>query len=153
MATVIQKIVYPRPNAFEARRTSVIVAELDALSRNLVEGGHSYLPIGFGRQGSSDPWFGAPVDWRQISGARVVVEATLSEIYYSDLNQGSHFSHNMISFKVLYLSVRHTDSQCIDWYRLNKHETVNEARFRLRLVSHLLIEIQGRTGRGVIRYG
>jgi hypothetical protein len=40
MATAIQEIVCPSPEAFEARPTSVIAAELDALSRDLVEGGH-----------------------------------------------------------------------------------------------------------------
>jgi hypothetical protein len=59
----------------------------------------------------------------------------------------------MISFRVLCLSVRHTDGRCIDRYRLNKHEAVNETRFPLRPDSHLLIEVQGRTGRGVIRDG
>ena len=43
----------------------------------LVTAGRPYLLIGFGRWGSSDPWLGVPVTWPQMSGARVVVEATL----------------------------------------------------------------------------
>lgn len=67
--------------------------------------------------------------------------------------QGSHFSHNMISFRVFCLPVRYTDGRCIGWYRLCKHEGVNETRLPLRPDSHLLIEVQGRTGQGVIRDG
>ena len=67
--------------------------------------------------------------------------------------QGSHFSHNMISFRMLCLSVRHTDGGSIDWYQLNEHGAVNEARLLFRPDCHLLIEVQGRTGRGVIRDG
>lgn len=113
-----------------------------------------YLLIGFGRRGIFDPWLGVPVDWGQISGARVIVEATLPEMQ-PDLSQGSHFSHNMISFKVLRLSVPHTDSHRIDWERLCKQTTVTETRFarRLRLASPLLVKVGGRTGRGVVCHG
>ena len=34
-----------------------------------------YLLIGVGRWGSNDPWLGIPVEWDEISGARVIVEA------------------------------------------------------------------------------
>ena len=31
--------------------------------------------VGVGRWGSNDPWLGIPVEWDEISGARVIVEA------------------------------------------------------------------------------
>jgi hypothetical protein len=43
----------------------------------------------------------------------VIVEATLPDMHV-DASQGSHFFHNMISFRVSYFTVRHT-SFAIDW--------------------------------------
>ena len=80
----------------------------------LVERGRPYLLIGFGRWGSADPWLGVPVDWGQISGARVIVEASFRDLN-PDPSQGSHFFHNLISFGVFYLTVRGTRSSTVDW--------------------------------------
>ena len=74
------------------------------MNKKLLEEDRSYLLIGFGRWGSSDPWLGIPVEWSQISGAGAVVEATLPEMNV-DLSQGSHFFHNISSFQVSYFSV------------------------------------------------
>jgi hypothetical protein len=150
----IRDVVYVKPEAFEARHTGLIAGELDAVNRDLVGEGRPYVLIGFGRWGSSDPWLGVPVDWGQISGTRVIVEATLQEMQ-PDLSQGSHFFHNMISFKVLYLSVRHTDGRGIDWNWLNAQDALCETRFArwVRLPSPLLIKVDARTGRGMIRHG
>ncbi|HYW68304.1 MAG TPA: PEP/pyruvate-binding domain-containing protein, partial [bacterium] len=64
----IGDIVYLRPEAFEAKHTPSIAAELEKINRELVAAGRPYVLIGFGRWGSSDPWLGVPVDWGQISG-------------------------------------------------------------------------------------
>lgn len=154
MTAAVREIVHPGPDAVAARPTGVIAAGLDALSRSLVEGGHTYLPIGLGRQGSSDPWLGLPGDWGQLSRARVVVETTLPEMH-GDLSQGSHLPHKVVSSKVLRLSVRDTEDQRIGWNRLSKHGAVNATRFAGRLgpTSLLPIKIHGRGGRGVIGHG
>ena len=70
--------------------------------------------IGFGRWGTSDPPLGIPVAWGQISGARVIVEATLPDVQ-PDLSQGSHFFHNLLSFTVTHVSVEHHGPYRIDW--------------------------------------
>jgi hypothetical protein len=64
-----------------------------------------YLLIGFGRWGTSDPQAGIPVNFGQISGAKVIVESALPETS-SMLSQGSHFFHNITSFRVFYFSNR-----------------------------------------------
>jgi len=149
----IRDVVYVRPEAFEARFTARIAAELDAVNRMLVAEERPYLLIGFGRWGSADPWLGIPVDWGQISGARVIVEATLPQMS-PDLSQGSHFFHNMISFSVLYLSVRHSSGQAIAWEWMDRQEAVRETEFlrHLRLPAPLSVRVDGRSGRGVIEH-
>ena len=149
----IADIVYLRPEAFEAKHTPTVAAELEKINRVLVEEGRPYVLIGFGRWGSSDPWLGVPVDWGQISGVGVIVETTLPQMT-PDLSQGSHFFHNMIGFGVFYLSVRHTDSHAIRWDWMDKLPAVSESELvrHVRLPGPLCIRVDGKAGRGVIRH-
>ncbi len=107
-------IVFVRPEAFDPTATLQIAKELEAINHDLVAEGRNYVLIGFGRWGTSDPPLGIPVAWGQISGARVIVEATLPDVQ-PDLSQGSHFFHNVLSFQVFYLSVEHHGPYAIDW--------------------------------------
>jgi len=149
----ILDVVYLRPEAFEARHTPVIAHELDGINRGLSSERRPYLLIGFGRWGSSDPWLGVPVDWASISGAAVIVEATLPQMT-PDLSQGSHFFHNLISFEVLYLSVSHAAEPGIDWSWLDARPAVTESELvrHVRLERPLRAKVDGRHGRGVITH-
>ncbi len=149
----IRDVVYLRPEAFEARHTPAIARELDAINRGLTGEDRPYLLIGFGRWGSSDPWLGVPVDWAQINGAAVIMEATLPQMS-PDLSQGSHFFHNLISFEVLYLSISHSASPGIDWEWLNaqRAETESDLIRHVRLDHPLKVKVDGRRGRGVVTH-
>lgn len=147
----IQDIVYVKPEGYEARYNTAIALELEKLNRTLVEERRPYLLIGFGRWGSSDQWLGIPVNWSQIAGARVMIEATLPEMNV-DLSQGSHFFHNITSFQVFYLSVRHDSDRPIRWEWLESQPTVAETNHckHVRSASPLRIKVDGRGGRGVV---
>ncbi len=147
----LRDIVYLKPEAFDAHQTRVIAAELEALNRELTAEERPYLLIGFGRWGTSDPWLGIPVQWGQISGARVIVESSLPTIQ-ADPSQGSHFFHNVTGFRVLYFHVKHTGPYPIDWDWLNGCPAIAETRFvrHIRLDLPLYVAVDGRTGRGII---
>jgi hypothetical protein len=147
----IRNVVYVKPSTFEARYTRTVAEELEPLNRALVEEGQDYVLIGFGRWGSSDPWLGIPATWPQVSGARVIVEATTPDMNV-DASQGSHFFHNMISFHVLYFTVRHTARRGVDWEWLDRQPAVSETQFlrHVRLDQPLEIRVDGRHGHGVI---
>ena len=66
--------------------------------------GSSYLLIGPGRWGSSDPWLGIPVKWPHISAAQIIVEAGLDS-FQVDPSQGTHFFQNLTSLGVCYLTI------------------------------------------------
>ena len=100
-------------------------AEVGAINRALVEEHRPYLLIGFGRWGSSQPSLGIPVDWSQISGAKTIVEATLPEMNV-ELSQGSHFFHNLSSFRASYFMLRYDGPFSIDWDWLNRQPVVSE---------------------------
>ena len=60
--------------------------------------------VGPGRWGSSDPYLGIPVKWPNISAAKVIVEAGLTN-YRVDPSQGTHFFQNLTSFGVGYFTI------------------------------------------------
>jgi hypothetical protein len=149
----IRDVVYVRRDRFEARHTRDIAGEVARLNRRLVDEGRPYLLVGFGRWGSSDPWLGIPVAWGEVSGARAIVEATLPSMDVEP-SQGSHFFHNLSSTGALYFTVRHGATPGIDWERLDGEPAESETEWvrHLRLESPLRVAVDGRTGRGVVRF-
>ncbi|KAA3610646.1 MAG: hypothetical protein DWQ05_21760 [Calditrichaeota bacterium] len=147
----ITDVIYVIPDKFEAKHTPQIAAELEAINKTVVSENRKYLLIGFGRWGSSDPWLGIPVNWAQISGAQIIVEATLENMNV-ELSQGSHFFHNLTSFGVAYFSVPFTSPYKIDWNWLEEQKIQDETTFVRHIVlpSPLSIKIDGRNGRGII---
>jgi hypothetical protein len=150
----LEDVVFIRPDAFVPAKTPLIAKELEGINRRLTEEGRRFLLIGFGRWGTSDPSLGIPVAWGQISGTRVIVEATLPDVQ-PDLSQGSHFFHNLLSFHVLYVSVEHHGPYHIDWEWLGRQPVVQVTDHvtHVRLLDPLEIRVDGGNGRGVIRHG
>ncbi|MBD3298299.1 MAG: hypothetical protein GF341_06565 [candidate division Zixibacteria bacterium] len=148
----IRDIIFVKPEAFSAMQTRRIAYEIEQFNRGLLTRKRPYLLIGFGRWGSSDPSLGIPVNFGQISGAKVIVETTLPELMVT-LSQGSHFFHNITSFRILYFSIPYTDPRKIDWEWLLAQEAAHETEYVswVELDSPLTVRVDGRTGRGVIR--
>lgn len=149
----IRDIVYLKPDVFDPKHTRTMASELDQINRTLERDGLPYLLIGFGRWGSSDPWLGVPVEWSSISGARVIVESSLPNMN-PDLSQGSHFFHNMISFKIMYISTALSSDHPIDWDWLAKQTVVSETEFarHVRVDDPLRIKVDGLHNQGMVRY-
>ena len=81
-----------------------IAEELLALNRRMQEEKRSYILVGPGRWGSSDPFLGVPVKWTHISEAKVIVECNLPN-FNVEPSQGTHFFQNITSLGVGYLTV------------------------------------------------
>jgi hypothetical protein len=147
----IEDVVFVRPESFSSMQTPLIAEQLESINRELVEQHRPYLLIGFGRWGSSHPSLGIPVDWSQISGAKAIVEATLPEMNV-ELSQGSHFFHNLSSFRASYFMVRHDGRFAIDWEWLNRQPIVRESELvrHVRPSSPISVRVDGRTARGVV---
>lgn len=148
---LIKDIVYVKPQTFEAKNSPKIAEELEAVNSTLIKTKTPYLLMGYGRWGSTDPWLGIPVNWGQISGSKVIIEAMLENMNV-ELSQGSHFFHNITSFMVFYFSLSVAEKDKIDWKWLEEKETVNETEFikHVKLNKSLLVKVDGRTGKGVI---
>lgn len=148
----ITDVIFVKPETFDKKDTQKIAYEIDSINKGLVQRKTPYLLIGFGRWGSSDSWLGIPVEWGQIAGAKVIVEATLFGINV-ELSQGSHFFHNLSSFSVSYFSINYDGEFSIDWDWLNKQKVLAETNFvkHVKLESPLKIKVDGKTSRGVIK--
>jgi len=147
----IQDIVYIKPEAFDVDHTVRMAGEIDGINQGLVEARRPYMLIGFGRWGTSDPQGGVPVKFGQIAGARVIVEVTLPGLDFN-LSQGSHFFHNVTSFRIVYFSIRHGGRFAIDWDFLNSQPAVAETEYirHVRLDLPLCVKADGRTGMGAV---
>jgi hypothetical protein len=147
----IHDVVFVRPESFSAEHTPEIALQIGELNRDISESKRPYVLIGFGRWGSSHPSLGIPVDWSQISGACAIVEATLPGMNV-ELSQGSHFFHNLSSFRASYFMVHFDGSYPIHWDWLNAQEICRETQYvrHVRTRDPLLVRVDGRSGRGVI---
>ena len=148
---IITDVVYVKSNDFDAALTYKVAADLEKVNNQMIAENRPYLLMGYGRWGTSDAWAGIPVNWGQISGAKVIVEAPLSGMN-SELSQGSHFFHNVTGFGVLYFSVPYSGEFPIDWEWLNNHQTETETDLirHVKLSEPLSIKVDGRSGRGII---
>jgi hypothetical protein len=151
IADEVQDVVFVRPERFSPSDTPAIALQLERINQELQTQHRPYLLIGFGRWGSSHPSLGIPVNWSQISGARAMVEAALPGMNV-ELSQGSHFFHNLSSFRASYFMVRHGGPYGINWDWLNRQAVISETDLvrHVRLVKNLVVRVDGRTGRGVI---
>lgn len=100
----VYDFVYVRPDRFNAAHTQSIAMMIEEINQRLIQENRTYILVGPGRWGSSDPWLGIPVKWSQISNARVIVESGLQN-FRIDPSQGTHFFQNLTSFRVGYFTI------------------------------------------------
>ena len=100
----IRYVVMVPASSFDSSKTKEMAAEIARLNRKLKEEGASYILIGPGRWGSSDPWLGIPVIWSDISEAKMIIESAIPG-YRIEPSQGTHFFQNITSLGVGYLTV------------------------------------------------
>ncbi|NJD18897.1 MAG: hypothetical protein FIA95_06390 [Gemmatimonadetes bacterium] len=149
----VHDVVYIKPGTFDFSRSREVALKLDAWNRRLLDEGRPYMLIGFGRWGSSDPWLGIPVTWGQVAGTRIIVEATQPK-QRIEPSQGSHFFHNISSLGVVYFSVGPAEPTDLDWEFLAGHPAVAETELlrHIRLERPLHVRVDGRSGRGFVRW-
>ena len=97
-------IVHVPSDTFDSARTKEMAQEIAEFNNMVKNEGGSYLLIGPGRWGSSDPWLGIPVMWSEISEARMIVESAIPG-YQIEPSQGTHFFQNITSLGVGYLTI------------------------------------------------
>ena len=147
----IYDIIFIEPQKFDASRTVDIAREIEKLNEEF-KSSQRYVLMGPGRWGSADPWLGIPVNWKQISRAKVIVEAGL-ENFHIDPSFGSHFFQNVTSLRVGYFTVNPKgkgDSLDWKWLQMQKvHKETTHLKW-LKFEEPLAIQMDGRIGAGAI---
>ena len=152
ISQTIRDIVFVKPDGFDAAKNPQIAVDVGKFNSSLQQAGTPYLLIGPGRWGSTDPWLGIPVKWSQISGVKVVVEASLPNMNV-DPSQGSHFFQNMTSLRIGYFTVPLDRAHgFIDWTWLETLPVTAETTFlkHVCLPQPITVRIDGRKSQGVI---
>jgi hypothetical protein len=142
----VRDVIYIDNTAFNKLKTVEMAAEIERLNNLMIKNERPYILIGPGRWGSRDRFVGIPVNWSQISNAKVIVEVSLDN-YPLDSSLGSHFFHNVTSMNIGYFSVQHTSStDFVNWEMLEKAELVSRTAFfkHIRFSQPLTILMDGK---------
>jgi CheY-like chemotaxis protein len=137
---------------FERGRSQEVAEAVAHFNAELGLENRPYLLIGVGRLGSNDPWLGIPVEWDEISGARVIVEAGFRDFRVIP-SQGSHFFQNLMAFQVGYFTVNPDAGEgSVDWPWLGSQPAVEEQACvrHLRFEGPLLVIMNGKAREGMI---
>lgn len=153
----ISDLVLVKRLDLEAKDTPGVANEVGVINARLQAEGRPYLLVGPGRWGSSDARLGIPVKWAQIAGARAIVETDFADRQVEP-SQGTHFFHNVTSFRIGYLTLSNVDRQgtaqnrWLDQAWLAKQTTTFETADvrHVRLEKPLRILLDGRNSTAVI---
>jgi CheY-like chemotaxis protein len=148
----ITDFIYIEPEKFDNTMTTEMASEIDQINRKMIKENRQYVLMGPGRWGTRDKFIGIPVDWPQISNAKVIVEVSLPK-FHVDASLGSHFFHNVTSMNVGYFSIsEETDEGIVRWDMLKSQELIDKGKYfrHVRFSSPLTIRMDGRKGMSII---
>ena len=145
-------IVYVKTDGYSASNNQLIAYDIEKLNKRFLDEGKHYVLVGPGRWGSSDTWLGIPVKWPNISAARIIVEAGLTN-YRVDPSQGTHFFQNLTSFGVGYFTINAFMNDGIyNQEFLNSLPAVEETKYLrwVRFESPLTVKMDGKKKLGIV---
>ena len=147
-------VVYLKRDGFDKMETRQIAAEITSLNSKMRHMKRNYILIGYGRWGSAVPSLGVPVQWSDISEAKVIVECCLED-FRIEPSQGTHFFQNMTSANAGYINVNpysRPGEKC-DTSTLDTLPAFHETKF-IRAVhfdTPPMVIVDGRENRAIIK--
>jgi hypothetical protein len=148
----IKDVIYINREAFDKRHTEEMANEVARLNEKMMQQNKPYILIGPGRWGTRDKWIGIPVNWPQISKAKVIVETSFED-FPLDASSGSHFFHNVTSMNVGYFTVQpELETGFINWEMLNDQILVESTKFfnHIQFEKPLMVRMDGKKRISVI---
>ena len=147
----INNLIIVDPKNFDPSKTKLIAKQIEKINNELSDL-EQYVLIGPGRWGSADPWLGIPVEWDQISKAKVIVEYGMDS-FPVDPSFGSHFFQNVTSMRIGYFTINHkkrSDKIDMDW--INTQQVKKKSKYIkwIKLDKPITVTIDGQTGEGNI---
>ncbi|NLI74936.1 MAG: pyruvate, phosphate dikinase [Candidatus Riflebacteria bacterium] len=148
----VTDVVWVDPERFNRARTEEMAREVERINGALKAARRKCLLLGPGRWGTRDRWLGIPINWPQISQARVIVEYALED-FQVDPSLGSHFFHNVTSMNIGYFTVPYGDPpNRIDWTWLRGQPIQDRGEYFVHtaLETPLKVVMDGRKSLSVI---
>jgi hypothetical protein len=149
----IADVVYTPPERFDRDRTVEVARQVGEFNARLSGEGRPYFLLGLGRWGTAVRRLGVPVNWAQISAAKVIAEVSV-EGFVVEPSQGTHFFQNITASRIgyLFLDTSRSGRDRVDWQWLDGQPAVSETEFvrHVRLERPLVVRIDGRVRRGVV---
>ena len=145
-------VIYVKTDGYSASNNQLIAYDIEKLNKKFLDEGKHYVLVGPGRWGSSDTWLGIPVKWPNISAARIIVEAGLTN-YRVDPSQGTHFFQNLTSFGVGYFTINaFMNDGVYNQDYLNSLPAVEETKYLrwVRFESSLTVKMDGKKKLGIV---
>ncbi|HRS53176.1 MAG TPA: PEP/pyruvate-binding domain-containing protein [Bacteroidales bacterium] len=125
----INDVIFVDINNFDKSKTDEMAKEIEQLNAEMRQQNKKYVLIGPGRWGTRDKWIGIPVNWPQISNAKIIVETSLDG-YPLDASSGSHFFHNVTAMNLGYFSIQPEISDSfINWDILYKQKNIKKYKW------------------------
>ena len=147
----IRDLVIVKEETFDPSKTKDIAKEVSSFNKKF-KNKKQYVICGPGRWGSADPWLGIPVQWREISQAKAIIEVGLKDLPI-DPSFGSHFFQNITSLHVAYFTVnpKNKDDQLdLGWLRDDHLKKSNKYTKWYHFDEPMTITLNGTTGKGEI---
>lgn len=148
----VKDIVILKPDKFDNTKTKIMQQEVEYFNEKMKLLDRKYILAGPGRWGSSDPFLGIPVQWAQISYARVIIELVHKD-FNVEASHGSHFFHNVFAMKIGYFTVSfQSDRDMVNWELLLNQSIEEETEHFVHISSknNFIIKIDGRKGHSAI---
>ena len=146
----IQDFILVDPKGFDPTHTKKMAKEIEFFNAALE--GRPCILMGPGRWGSADPWLGIPVQWQQISNAKVIVELGIKG-FPVDPSFGSHFFQNVTSMRIGYFTVNHKKKSDVSDLKWIKSQTIRQKKKFTKWIQvekPVTVKIDGQTGNGII---
>jgi hypothetical protein len=148
----ITDVIYVKTEVFDKSQTELMAQEIEKINAGFSDSGRKYILIGPGRWGTRDRWIGIPVNWPQISNAKIIIETSLED-FPLDASSGSHFFHNVTSMNVGYLTVQpELLASYIRYEKLDQQELIGESVYfrHVRFAKPLVVRMDGKKRISVI---
>ena len=148
----IRDIIFVDNEKFDKLKTFDVAHQIEQINAGMIRQGKEYILIGPGRWGTRDQFLGIPVNWAQISNARVIVEVSLTN-YPLDSSLGSHFFHNVTSMNIGYFSIQNSSqTDYIRWDKLHDGEIIASTGYlkHVRFSKPLQVLMNGRQKTAIV---
>ena len=145
----IRHLILVDPHTYRSDVAYRIARRVGEIDQQLED--EPYILMGPGRWGTSNPQWGVPVQYSEITGAAVIVEMA-TESFAPELSYGTHFYADMVASGVLYLPFREEQGDRFNRKLLSRQEVLfaDPCVTHFRIDEGLDVYVDGEGKKGVI---